>query len=255
MRMVLTIGLVLAVFVVSSAQERLAVRRKFEVASIKPNLSGQRALQEFAYSPGGRLTAINATLVDMIVRVYPTRRIQMQGGPDWIDSARFDVVAKADAAEGEIQSGQWREMVQTLLEERFHLTFHTETREMQVLALAMGKSAPKLEPPKEGEETALTPGERGQMIFHRMSIAGLVNTMSNILHMPVVDRTGMPGFYDFTLDPNGLAARDTTDGPVRKDDFGELVMAAVGQLGFRLEKQKAPLEITVIDHAEKPLEN
>ena len=83
-------------------QQSPPARRHFEVASVKPSSSGKRALEAFAYSPGGGFTATNATLVDMIVRVYPTRRIQMQGGPEWIDSARFDVVAKADAAEREV---------------------------------------------------------------------------------------------------------------------------------------------------------
>jgi uncharacterized protein (TIGR03435 family) len=190
-------------------------RRQFEVASIKPNESGRRTLQGFAYSPGG-FTATNATLVDMIVRVYPTRRIQMQGGPDWIDSERFDVLAKTDLTEGAVQPGQWPQMVQTLLEDRFKLGFHTETREVQVLALVVGKIAPKLHTPKEGGETAMTPGDRGQMIFRNMPIVGLVNTMANILHTPVVDRTGITGLFDFTLDPNRFAAQDAADGPAGK---------------------------------------
>lgn len=223
---------------------------------MKPNLSGKRALGSYAYSPGGGFSAVNATLVDMIVRVYPTRRIQMRGGPEWIDSERFDVFAKADPAEGEIEPGQLAEMVQTMLEDRFQLRFHTEMREMQVLALVSGKTPAKLDPSRDGEETGLTPGEHGQMIFRRMPIQGLVNTMSNILQTPVIDRTGLAGYYDFTLDPSQFSAADSADGPTRKDDFGQLFTAAVEkQLGFRLEKQKAPLEITVIDRAEKPAEN
>ena len=252
----LAAALCLWAWFVLCAQDAKPPRRHFEVASVKPNLSGKRALQSYAYSPGGGLSAINATLVDMIVRVYPTRRIQMRGGPEWIDSERFDVFAKADAGEGEIKPGQWQEMVQTLLEDRFQLRFHTEMHEMQVLALLPGKSAAKLDAPREGEQTALTPGEHGQMMFHRMNMQGLVNTMSNILQTPVVDRTGLAGYYDFTLDPNQFAAADSADGLARRDDFGQLVTAAVEkQLGFRLEKQKAPLEITVIDRAEKPTEN
>jgi uncharacterized protein (TIGR03435 family) len=228
-------------------------RRHFEVASIKPNPSGRKAMQSFAYSAGGRFTATNATLVDVIVRVYPTRRIQMQGGPDWIDSDRFDIVAKADAADGVIQPADWTHMVQTLLEDRFQLKFHSETRETQVLALVVGKGGPKLTVAKDGGETALTPGEHGRMIFTKMTITGLVNTMSNILHTPVVDGTGLKGFFDFTLDPNQFAEQD---GAAPNANFGDLVVAAVGeQLGLRLEKRKMPLEITIIDRAEKPTEN
>ena len=224
-------------------------RRRFEVASIKPNLSGRRALQSFAYSPGGGFTAINATLVDVIVRVYPTRRIQMQGGPDWIDSDRFDFIAKADPSDGKVKPEDWTQMVQMMLEERFQLKFHSETRPMQVLALVQGKAPPRLAAAKDGEETALTPGELGKMIFTRMSMSGLVNTMSNILHTPVIDRTGLDGFYDFTLDPNRFAETDNAK-------LADLITIAVSeQLGLHLEKQKMPLAITIIDHAEKPTAN
>ncbi len=81
-----------------------APRRVFEVASIKPNKSGPQPVgawtNPLAYLPGGRFTATNVTLVELIITCYPTRRIQMRGGPDWIDADRFDVIAKADTADG-----------------------------------------------------------------------------------------------------------------------------------------------------------
>lgn len=86
-----------------------------------------------------------------------------------------------------------------------------------------------------------------------MPLAGLVNTLANILHMPVVDGTGMTGSYDFTLDPVHLAGRTQ---PVTPDLWPDLVLAAVQeQLGFKLEKRRSPLEITVIDHAVQPTDN
>ena len=240
----------------AKTQEPVKPRRHFEVASIKPNKGPSRILvNPLEYLPGGRFTATNATLVDIIVRVYPTRRIQMQGGPEWIDSERFDIVAKADAADGEIKAGEWQEMVQTLLEDRFKLSFHHETKEMPVLALVAGKNPPKLEPSKDGEETVARVGNRGQVIFQRMSMVGLVNTLSNIIHQPVVDKTGLPGFFDFTLDTS-LLVTTPSDGPMRGDTLGDSVLSAVQeQLGLKLERQKTPLEITVIDHAERPTEN
>ncbi len=93
------------------------------------------------------------------------------------------------------------------------------------------------------------------MNFQKMPIVGLVNTLSNILHTPVVDQTGITGFFDFTLDPMQFMTPPSPDNPVRPD-FSELVLTAVQeQLGFKLEKKKAPLEFTIIDHAEKPTEN
>src|SRR5262249_4480530 len=101
-----------------SAQTQAPPRRHFELVSIKPNNSGRPTVQgnPLTYSPGGRFTAINVTMVDVLVRVYPTRRIQMEGGPDWIDSDRWDIIAKADEAEGEITPEQRPLIVQTLLE-------------------------------------------------------------------------------------------------------------------------------------------
>jgi uncharacterized protein (TIGR03435 family) len=252
------LGLYLLAALHLPAQEIRKARRQFEATSIKPNNSGApRVYKEpFAFSPEGRLTATNVTLVDIIVRVYPTRRIQMQGGPYWIDSDRFDIVAESDAAAGPLEPGQWQTMVQAMVEDRFKLKYHREAQEKQVYTLVVANEALKLEPSKDGEVTSLTPGEHGQMIFRRMSVAGLVNTMANILHTPVVDRTGIEGFFDFTLDPNRFAAQDGAETPVRREEFGERVIAAVReQLGLKLERQKAPLEITIIDHAERPIDN
>jgi uncharacterized protein (TIGR03435 family) len=228
----------------------------FDVASIKPNLSGLRTLQKLEFAAGGRFTAINATLVDMIVQAYPTRRIQMQGGPGWIDSDRFDVMAETDPAAGEVKTPQMRLMLRTLLEQRFALKFHTESKEMPVLALVPAKTGAKLVECKDDEKTSLTPGDRGQLVFRRMPMVGLVNTMANILHTPVVDGTGITGFYDFTLDPDRFAGQDAAADPSRKESFADLVVVAVReQLGLRLEKQRATLEITFIDQAEPPTPN
>src|SRR5579872_6853455 len=91
---------------IASGQAQTATpRRVFEVASVKPNTSGVPSgpwKNPITFLPGGRFTATNATLVDIITQVYQTRRIQMQGGPDWIDSERFDIIAKADAKDGEV---------------------------------------------------------------------------------------------------------------------------------------------------------
>src|SRR5580693_5219658 len=147
---------------VFSQTQAPAPRRAFEVASVKPNKSGPPTgtwTSPIAFLPGGRFTATNVTLVDVITQVYSTRRIQMQGGPDWIDSERFDIVAKADAADGDVNRAQVLPMVQALLEDRFKLALHRETKDMPVLAL-VGKLPPAFQESKEGEPTTV-PGERG----------------------------------------------------------------------------------------------
>ena len=148
----------------------------------------------------------------------------MQEGADWIDSDRFDIAAKADATDSEIKLEEWNLIIQALLEDRFKLVLHRET--------------------KEGEQTALVPSEHGQMNFQSMPMVGMVNTLANILRERVVDGTGITGLFDFTLDPRV------------PNNVAELVLSAVRrQLGLILEKRKAPLEITIIDHAEKPGDN
>ena len=253
-RLSLALALCLPAAPTASAQEGQPAPR-FEVASIKPNVSGPRAFQMPEFSQGGRFTFTNVTLVDMIVQSFPTRRIQMEGGPGWIDSDRFDVAAKADVSAGDVKPPQMRLMLRSLLEDRFQLKLHTETRETNVLTLVVAKTVTLVEC-KDDHKTEMVVGENRQMMFHKMHIAGLVNTMANMLHTPVVDGTGLTGFYDFTLDPSRFANDGGAPDPAHPDSFADLVVAAVREeLGLRLEKKKSALEITVIDRAEHPSEN
>ena len=153
-------------------------------------------------------------------------------------------------------------MVQALLEGRFGLKMHVESKEMDVLALVPDKGGPKLQASKEGSVSSLTPGERGQLIFTRTSVVTLVNTLANMLQTPVVDGTNIVGVFDFTLDPARFVAPKSTSPatPVAGDSFGlgrvqPVVDAVQEQLGLKLQKRKAQLDITVIDHADKPSAN
>jgi uncharacterized protein (TIGR03435 family) len=226
--------------------------REFEVASVKPNTSGPPSgpvQNPIVFLPGGRFTATNATLVDIITQVYQTRRIQMQGGPDWIDSEKFDIVAKADVADGEVTRAQSLSMAQDLLADRFKLVCHRENKEMPVLAL-VGPLPEEFHESKEGEPVAV-PGERGKFTFKHWPMGGLVNLTSNVLRTPVIDGTGIKGYYDFSIDPMQFAESNSGSPPT----YADLFEPALRELGFRLEKRKAPLEIFVIDQAVKPSAN
>ena len=231
----------------------------FEVASIKLNKSGQqRAAIPVAFLPGGRLTATNATLVDVIVQVYPTRRVQMQGGPDWIDSERFDIAAKAPEGDQQVALDQMRQMVRALLEDRFQLKLHIEKKEMAVYALVPGKDPPKLQRPQPGEVVGVESGPGPKLAFTRMNMAGLVNTVSNILHVPVMDRIGLTGSFNFALDIGRFMPPAAGNGPQRNDifDIGNAIGSAIEeQLGLKMEQHKELLDITIVDHAERPSEN
>jgi uncharacterized protein (TIGR03435 family) len=233
-----------------------AQKPAFEVASIKRNTSGkQRVGVPVAFSPG-RFTATNATLVDVIIQAYLIRRVQMQGGPDWIDSDAFDIVAKAP--DGEVTPDQMRQMVQVLVEDRFQLKFHTEKKEMPVYTVILGKEPPKLQSAEPTEVTGVVSSSGAQLAFTRMPIVGLVNAVSNILHVPVIDRTGLTGSYDFALDIGKFMPPTVENGPRRSDifDIRNAVASAIEeQLGLKMEQHKELLDITVIDHVERPTEN
>jgi uncharacterized protein (TIGR03435 family) len=239
-----------------AAQTATPARRQFDVASIR-KIDAERPrvyTNPFAFSPSGRFTATNVTLTDLIVVAYKTRRIQMRGGPPWIDSDRFNVIAQTDEGSAELKPDPLPALLQALLADRFKLALHREAQETTVLALMPGgKTPPRIQPSKDGEKNTVGPGDHGQLTFVAIPMVGLVNTLANILHTPVVDKTGIIGLYDFTLDP--LALSDPKQ-PVTPDDWPDLVRVAVQeQLGFRLEKQKASLEFTIVDHAEQPSEN
>src|SRR5438270_11632939 len=128
-------------------------RPQFEVASIKPNTSGN-GLVMIRPPVGGRFTATNATLNMLIGIAYKVRPNQISGGPGWAGSERYDIVAKAD---GNPTQDQFALMVRALLEERFQLVTHKETKELPIYALLIAKNGPKLPNPKEGSCAAFSP--------------------------------------------------------------------------------------------------
>lgn len=243
-----------AVVVMACSAAQPTAGGEFDVVSIKKNDSGppRAYVNPFVFSAGGRFIARNVTLPELIALAYQTRSSQMQGGPDWMDSARFNIAAKAGEGEADVKPEQIVSMLQALLKDRFKLKLHKEMEERTVYALIAGKTPPRLQTAKEGEQTAIVPGERGQMNFQGMPMDGLVNALANIFHTPVVDATGIKGLFDFSLDPMRFAIGL----PGASAIYPNLVVRALrDQLGLALEKRQAHLEITVIDSAEQPSDN
>jgi uncharacterized protein (TIGR03435 family) len=232
-------------------------RPAFEVASVKPgNPNNPRV--SYGVDPGGRFTAINVTLKTLIGFAYdvgPHRTL----GPGWIDSQKYDIEAKPDAAFARNpdpgNSLQLRLMLQSLLEERFRLTFHTETREEQVYTLAIAKGGIKLVEPTDAEvkdpKRGIMPGPGGVRGV-AAPISNLTGLLSQQLGRLVIDRTGLTGKYDFELKwtpDTAYHVESNNDGP---PDGPSLFTAVQEQLGLRLESAKAPVEFLAIDHVEKP---
>ncbi len=262
-------------------------RPKFEVASVKPAAAGAPSSARLAArstaslrpaspvptpappTPGAVPTTFRmtgATLKALIISAYHVGDYQISG-PGWMGSERYDVSAKAP--EGAPQS-QVPLMLQSLLAERFKLALHRETKDMSVYGLVVAKGGPKLtettSPAPAGWPPSMPPGMlvtgRGAggrvSLMGQMTLEGLVQSILPHLGRPVVDFTGLKGTYYIKLDWTGAAApvaeAEATPSPL---DPGDSIFAVLEtNLGLRLEKRNAPVEVLIIDHAEKtPTEN
>ncbi len=235
----------------------------FEVATIKPSKADQQG--KFFRLGGRRFTTTNATLDDLISYAYKIHANQIVGAPGWAGTEKYDIKAEPDG-DGAPNDQQWKDMMQKLLAERFALTFHRDKKELSVYLLSVARSGPKL------TKSAADPNGHfgwsfrgrigGDLSFTNANMADFANLMQrNVLDRPVVDQTGLTGKFDFNLDftPDesqfeGMGAKvspqtDSANAPPN------LYTAVQEQLGLKLEATKAPAEVLIIDHVEKPSEN
>jgi uncharacterized protein (TIGR03435 family) len=248
---------------------------QFEVASVKVNTSGD-AKVAIQMLPGGRFTATNATLRQLIRNAYQLQEFQITGGPNWLDRDHFDIVAKAEGASPD-DPGRARLMLRALLAERFALTVHIEARDLPIYALVPAKSDGTLGPelkrtgPECEARDAGSPGNRstcdlrvlpGTVAAGRATLAELAVGLSPLVGRIVQDRTGLAGNFAFTLrwTPEqmspGLERKARAMGLPPVDTEGSSLFTAVReQLGLKLDSQKGPVDVLVIDRAERPKEN
>jgi uncharacterized protein (TIGR03435 family) len=218
---------------------------RFEVASIRP-IQGQQNFNVKLTIEHGMLHVDNANLRQIVGQAYSLPAIRVEGGPSWAGSDLFRIEAKAGNPNA--TRAQVKAMLQTLLADRFHLAARHETKELPVYILGLEKNGPKLRKAKEGDSTSAVLGEpdSGQtggrpLDFRHITLTAFANTVGNILRTPVLDQTGLQGFYDIHLEL------------YPQTEATEALMEAVqDQLGFKLEPAKRPLEVLVVDRAEKP---
>jgi uncharacterized protein (TIGR03435 family) len=227
---------------------------EFEVASVKPDHSLSQG-SNFNRTPGGGLNATNVTLREMIIFAYDIRDHQLTGGPGWMDSDRYDVVAKA-SHDDVVETNNFEEAfrlirlkMRALLANRFKLAIHTETREMPIYALVIARNGPHLEQSKSDGLTMHR--QNGHLICKGASMKAFAERdLALRMGRNVVDKTGLAGEFDFEVkyaEDRGAASTDAS-GP----DF---LTAMQEQLGLKLEPQKGPVEVIVVDSAEKASAN
>jgi uncharacterized protein (TIGR03435 family) len=177
---------------------------------------------------------------------------ELSGGPDWINSERFMIAAKAEQPIDD--DGALMVMLQNLLVERFKLVIHRETRTMQAFVLEVGKNGPKLEKAEGGPAETHTSSGKGNVSIdaRNMDLPAFAQRLARDMELPVVNQTGLPGIYNFKLRWTPENSKALIDGTA---EWPSIFTAIQEQLGLRLHSQKAPVEVLVIDHVEKPSEN
>jgi uncharacterized protein (TIGR03435 family) len=174
----------------------------FEAASIKLHPE-PIAFSSDSAAHGSRVTATAITLIDLITNAYGVRYDQISGGPSWVKSEHYDVVAKAEG-ESTITKDQLRQMLQTLLADRFQLKIHREAKETPVYQLVVGKGGPKLkEAAPDAKGGYVSRGsDTGQMRMEatKGTMEQLARQLSVTAGRPVIDKTGLTGYYAYTLD-------------------------------------------------------
>lgn len=264
--------------------------QQFEVASIRPSAPGAVEQAKVGiHIDGAQINCISLNLRDYIGMAAKIKLYQLSG-PEWLGAERFDINAKLpDGA----SSDQVPAMLQALLEERFQMKSHRETKELPVYALIVGKSGSKLtelpaDPasgPNEPTTVAASGAQSGVSInlgkgssftvagnrleAKKVTTATFADALARFVDRPILDLTGLKGNYDFTLEVSqedysamivraGLAAGVQLPPQAMRalDASGDTLFSAIEKLGLKLEPRKGPVEILVIDHMErKPTDN
>ena len=263
--------------VAASASRQAADLPSFDVVSVKINRSNSPN-QSMRLLPGGRAVVTNTPLRRLILTAYELFPQQLVGGPGWVDSDRFDVVAQANEEfEPSMPGGppgRAQQMLQRLLAERFKLAVHTETRELSVYELTMANTDGRLGPRisaatidcmalmiAAGRGKGTMPptsqcggsGGSGRIAMRGAIMPSFVRSLSSLTGRIVQDRTGLTGGFDFDLDfvpDSGVASESST-----ATNGASLFTALEEQLGLKLRPTRGQVQVVVIDRVEQPTEN
>jgi len=241
----------LASLAIVSAQQQPTSRaapQSFEVASIKRNEVGGDS-RRAGTSPGGVFTATNVTLKLLIARAYGVAEGQIEGGPGWIDTDTFDIKARANTPL-HLSREEVRPCLQALLADRFHLTIHRITKPGSVFSMTVAKNGPKVKehsgPGGPGIGISTDSG-KASIIGTNTTMASLAEYLSGQVGRPVLNNTGLTDAYDIRVDWAIDQARNPSEASV--------FTALQEQAGLKLEATRGPIDMIIVDRAERPSEN
>jgi uncharacterized protein (TIGR03435 family) len=234
----------------------------FEVATVKPSDVRPGAVIGLFTYPGGRINATSLTLRNLVALAYGIQDYQLSGGPNWASSDRWDVVARPPANSEASKfnpptvktapTPEMLRMLRALIEERFQLTMHEETKQGPAYALLAGDKRAKLNRPKDPEEfRVVVYGRTGKadnpdfLEGHNASMDRLAKRLADLLHRPVLNQTRIDGDFDFRFEYAGHLS-----------EAGRSMFTAIqDELGLKIVSTNGPVEVWVIDGAERPTAN
>lgn len=231
----------------------------FEAASVKPSDPADRRMRVDAMT-GGRLTARSVSLSWLVQFAWHLEPYQLSGGPGWMQTSRYDVTARAE----DLTTGndRIRQMTQTLLAERFALKLHTESKDLPIYRMTTAKSAKGL---RQAAACAAPDcpvfdmSIGGQLTARGVTMEDFSHVLTDLTSRPVRNQTALAGQYDFRLSwtpddatPGAIGPRGS---PAPDPTLASIFTALTEQLGLKLQSDKGPVDVYIIDHAEKPSEN
>lgn len=235
-------------FVAATAMAEDAIM--FDVASVKPSAVGVDSSTSDLQP--GRFRGTNRTVEWMMRIAYGVQAAQISGGPSWIRSDGFDIAAQTDAPEASTMEGmqvRLGPLLRQLLEDRFQLKVHRETRSAPVYSLVPAKGGAKVRASAGGEVSMHNSAADGKMVLQGagLSMAGLAGFLAKQLGRPVTDNTGLTGTYDVRLEWAPELGADST--------VGSIFSAVQEQLGLKLETAKGSVDAIVVESVARPSAN
>ena len=248
----------------------------FDVASVRETIRNGQVDMGIVNPPHKSVFSANSVSLHILLQMaYDFGPFQITGGPDWLDNRYFTVDAKSDPSVDEQLAklsdidghAEKLHMIQAMLADRFHLRAHWETKQQSAYTMTIAKGGIKMQPtklPVPQGDPSMAPTTPSTVVHahgtpqgieidgERFSMRAIALMLSTQTHMPVTDKTGDNGYYDFTFQ---FVRDDLRDRFTGDDAYPPIPAAAEEQLGLKLELQKGPVDVMVIDHADLPSEN